>query len=178
MKSSPNLAGFQHPDRAASNPQQPPADLRGGGMGQPQGASVHRLRPRRKLGYHDLLGAIDEQVLAMDAHGKQDLWITVDRVPAAAIAHLPADGRERFGPLPGRPCLPVAAGSQIIDDAAWTDLPPTKTPVWGETSTESGKISNGPTEPPGAACESSPIKRERRVADGDLRPQLIAQQVL
>src|SRR3954462_8538654 len=100
MKSSPNLAGFQHPDRAASNLQQTPADLRGGGMGQPKGASVPRLRPRRTLGYNNLIGAIDEQGLARDAQGKQDLWITVDRGPAAAIAHLPADGRERFGPLP------------------------------------------------------------------------------
>ena len=41
-------------------------------------------------------------------------WIAVDCVPAAAIAHLPADGREHFGPLPGRPCPLVAAGDQIV----------------------------------------------------------------
>src|SRR5438094_7491189 len=63
------------------------AQLRDETQGERDARGIERHRLRRELGDDQLIRAIDEEILAMDADAKDEWRRTFQDVPLAAIAH-------------------------------------------------------------------------------------------
>src|SRR5580692_8463640 len=74
-------------------------------VGEQERSIVERDGPGREFGDHNSIGAVDDKILPVNTHCELYLRRTIDRIPAASVAHHLTDWREEGAPLavgPGR----------------------------------------------------------------------------